>query len=139
MKEKKLKVAIYCRVGREEQLAVEKQESEIQKYCKQQGYEIFRSYKDNGYNANDKTRPSYNLMLEDLKQKRFDMIITSDMSRLCRSISDLEDFVNLIKKHNCNLTILNENIDTSTAVGMCCVRILTAINDEIIRKIPTNE
>ena len=31
MKEKKLKVAIYCRVGREEQLAVEKQESEIKK------------------------------------------------------------------------------------------------------------
>lgn len=139
MQDKKLKVAIYCRVGTAEQLETNKQESEIQKYCKQQGYEIFRSYKDNGYSANDKTRPSYNLMLEDLKQKRFDMIITSDMSRLCRSISDLEDFVNLIKNHNCNLTILNENIDTSTAVGMCCVRILTAINDEIIRRIPTNE
>lgn len=138
MQEKKLKVAIYCRVGTEEQLETNKQESEIQKYCKQQGYEIFRSYKDNGYSANDRTRPGYNLMLEDLKQKRFDMIITSDISRLCRSTSNLERFLNLIEKYNCNLTILNEKIDTSTAVGKLFIRTLTIFNNEL-RRILTNE
>lgn len=138
MQDKKLKVAIYCRVGTAEQLETNKQESEIQKYCKQQGYEIFRSYKDNGYSANDKTRPSYNLMLEDLKQKRFDMIITSDISRLCRSTNNLERFLNLIERYNCNLTILNEKIDTSTAIGKLFVRMLTIFNNEL-RRIPTNE
>lgn len=138
MQDKKLKVAIYCRVGTAEQLETNKQESEIQKYCKQQGYEIFRSYKDNGYSANDKTRPSYNLMLEDLKQKRFDMIITSDISRLCRSTNNLERFLNLIERYNCNLTILNKKIDTSTAIGKLFVRMLTIFNNEL-RRIPTNE
>lgn len=139
MKEKKLKVAIYCRVGREEQLAVEKQESEIKKYCKQQGYEVFKSYIDNGFSGNDKTRPSYNLMLEDLKQNRFDMIIVKDVSRLHRTTSDLEDFISLIKKYNCNLTLLNENIDTSTATGKLFVRMLEVFNNPLKKGVLTNE
>ncbi len=129
MKEKKLKVAMYCRVGNPDQLEINKQENKIQNYCKQQGYKVFKSYIDNGYSANDKTRTGYNLMVEDLKQERFDMIITSDISRLCRCTSDLENFVNLIKKHNCNLIILNEKIDTSTAVGKLFIKMLTFLNN----------
>lgn len=138
MNKDKLKVAIYCRVGTTEQLETNIQESKIQNYCKQKGYEVFKSYIDNGYSANDKTRPSYNLMLDDLKQKRFDMIITNDISRLCRSTSNLERFLNLIERYNCNLTILNEKIDTSTAVGKLFIRTLTIFNNEL-RRILTNE
>lgn len=139
MKEKKLKVAIYCRVGRKEQLAVDMQESKIQNYCKQQGYEVFKSYVDNGFSANDKTRPSYNLMLEDLKQNQFDMIITSDISRLNRTTIDLEEFINLIRKYNCNLKILNGNIDTSTATGNLFVKMLRVFNYQIKKEVPINE
>lgn len=139
MKEKKLKVAIYCRVGRKEQLPVDMQESKIQNYCKQQGYEVFKTYVDNGFSANDKTRPSYNLMLEDLKQNQFDMIMTSDISRLNRTTIDLEEFINLIRKYNCNLKILNGNIDTSTATGNLFVKMLRVFNYQIKKRVPINE
>lgn len=115
------------------------QERIIQNYCKQQGYEVFKSYIDYGFSGNDKTRPSYNLMLEDLKQKRFDMIIVKDVSRLHRTTSDLEDFISLIKKYNCNLTLLNENIDTSTATGKLFVRMLEVFNNPLKKGMLTYE
>ena len=125
MKNKKMKVAIYCRVGQSDQAEIEKQKNKIQEYCKEQGFEVFKCYMDNGYSANDKTRPGYNLMLEDMKQKKFDMIITSNICRLHRSIIDFEDIINLIKKHNCDLNVLNENVNTSTSIGAFFIRFLT--------------
>ena len=46
------------------------------------------------------------------------------MDRLSRSIVDFETFFNEIKKYNCGIEFLQDNIDTTGAAGMMFARIL---------------
>lgn len=111
MNNEKLKVAIYLRIGSYDKQEEEKQRKELQDYCKKNNYKPDKYYIDNGYSANDKNRPNYNLLLEDIKQKRIDLILVSDLSRLNRSITDLYDFIDLLNKSNCKLKTLKDNQD----------------------------
>ena len=79
MAKEKFKVAIYCRIGNYDESCIDRQETLIQRYCKEKGYEIYKSYVDNGYSAINNKRPDYNLMLEDMKAKKFNLICTMDI------------------------------------------------------------
>lgn len=107
MNDKKLKVAIYCRVGNDDQITINGQKTQLEFYCEKKGYEIYKSYLDNGYSANDKNRPSYKLMLEDMKQQKFNLILVSDISKLTRSMIDLYDLSVLLKDYNCKLSAVH--------------------------------
>lgn len=111
MNNEKLKVAIYLRIGSYDKQEEEKQRKELQDYYKRNNYKTYKYYIDNGYSANDKNRPNYNLLLEDIKQKKIDLILVSDLSRLTRSITELYDFIDLLNKNNCKLKTLKDNQD----------------------------
>ncbi|MCI8347122.1 MAG: recombinase family protein [Bacilli bacterium] len=109
MNNEKLRVAIYIRIGNYDKQEKEKQKKELQEYCKKNNYTPDKYYIDNGYSANDENRPSYNQLLEEIKQNRYDLILTKDFSRITRSITDLYDFENLINKKKCQLKTLQSN------------------------------
>ncbi len=122
-----IKVVFYCRVGNYNPIEINKQENELQEYCKQKGYKIFKKYVDNGYSANDKKRPNYNLMLKDLKQKQFDKIIATERGVLFWNIDDLIEMTDITKKYNCGIELTNENIDTSNQECSAYINMLKAI------------
>lgn len=110
MNNEKLKVAIYWRV-RSYDKQEDKKKKELKDYCKKNNYKPDKYYVDNGYSANDKNRPNYDLLLEDIKQKRIDLILGSDLSRLNRLITELYDFIDLLNKNDCKLKTLKDNQD----------------------------
>lgn len=107
----KRKVAIYCRVGKEQELEIQKQEEILKKHCELNGYEVYKSYIDVGYSANDCTRPGYNAMLEDMILRNFDLILVINLDRLCRSIIELEKLISFTKKYNCSINSINDKVD----------------------------
>lgn len=109
MNNEKLRVAIYIRIGNYDKQEEEKQKKELQDYCKKNNYKRVQYYIDNGYSTNNKNRPSYNQLLEEIKQSRYDLILTKDFSRITRSLTDLYDFENLINKKKCQLKTLQSN------------------------------
>ena len=121
------KVAIYCRVASKNRVEIKKQKEILKNYCNENNYEIYKIYIDNGYSGLDDNRPNYNKLLNDLKKNIFDTIIVRDMSRLGRSIIKLEKVIKLLENNNCNLTCLNEDINSNKAVGklfLKCVSLL---------------
>lgn len=127
MKEENLKIAIYCRVGSENQLAINEQEEKIKNYCKLLNYDIKKVYKDNGYSGRDNNRPAYKSMLKDLKSEKFNAILTISTDRITRNISELEEFFNDIKNHNCTFKSIKDKIDLDTASGKLFARMIKII------------
>lgn len=122
-------VAIYTRVSTLDQAreghSLEEQEKKLRAKCLSQGYEIYKVYTDAGISGKfADNRPAYQQMMKDLKKGKFNLIVTLKMDRLSRSIIDFEDLLNEVKKHNCGVDLLYEQIDTTGATGMLFARIL---------------
>lgn len=129
MNDNKRIVAIYTRVSTTDQAreghSLEEQERRLRARCISNDYQIYKVYTDAGISGKSAdNRPAYQQMLKDMKKKKFDLIMAFKMDRISRSIIDFEEFFNEIKKYNCGIEFLCENIDTTGAAGMMFARIL---------------
>jgi len=126
--EKKI-VAIYTRVSTTDQAreghSLEEQEKRLKARCISNDYEVYKVYTDAGISGKSTdNRPAYQQMIKDMKKGKFNSIMAFKMDRISRSIIDFEEFFNEIKKYNCGIEFLCENIDTNGAAGMMFARIL---------------
>lgn len=89
VKQKKYTVGIYCRLSKDDDLngesqSIGTQRSMLKSYCRENGYEVYREYIDDGYSGLNFDRPQFQMMLSDIEKQRIDMVITKDLSRLGR-------------------------------------------------------
>lgn len=129
MKNDKKMVAIYTRVSTTDQASeghsLEEQEKRLKARCISNDYEVYKVYTDAGISGKSaENRPAYQQMLKDMKKGKFNLIMAFKMDRISRSIIDFEDFFKKLKKYNCGIEFLCENIDTTGAAGMMFARIL---------------
>lgn len=122
-------VAIYTRVSTTDQAreghSLEEQEKRLRARCISNDYEVYKVYTDAGISGKSTdNRPAYQQMIKDMKKGKFNSIMAFKMDRISRSIIDFEEFFNEIKKYNCGIEFLCENIDTNGAAGMMFARIL---------------
>lgn len=126
-KEQKI-VGIYCRVSTLDQAreghSLEEQEKRLRARCVSDNNIVYKVYTDAGVSAKDTNRPAYQKMMADMRAGKINLILALKMDRLSRSIVDFEEFFNEIKKYNCEVNFLFENIDTTGAAGMMFARIL---------------
>jgi site-specific DNA recombinase len=123
-----LRVAAYYRVSSDEQAlkgnSLFEQQERLSSYCKAMGWEPPTFYEDDGYSGKDLNRPAITRLLEDIKSKNYDMVLTTKSDRLCRKLLDLLSLVEYFKKYECNYTSSTEHFDTSTPTGMLALQIL---------------
>ena len=129
--EDKKVVAIYTRVSTTDQAreghSLEEQEKRLRAMCEANGYEVYKVYTDAGISGKStENRPAYLQMMKDVKRRKFSLITAYKMDRLSRTIIDLENFFNEIKKYGCGVEFLYEKIDTSSSTGMMFARMLGA-------------
>ena len=130
-----MKVAIYCRVSTEDQ-NVDNQEDICKEYCKRNNFEVFRIYKDIISGSKD-SRPSFNLLLEDMRINKFDCIMVTKLDRLGRSLQHLLSMFNEFNKRGIHFIATTQNIDTSSPSGRLQMQIMGAFAEferEIIRE-----
>ena len=86
-------IAIYIRVSTEDQVregySLEVQREYLSNFAKQQGYEIYDVYADEGISAGTTARPALQKLLRDAKQKKFDIVIVYKIDRFSRRLKDL--------------------------------------------------
>lgn len=129
MENDKKMVAIYTRVSTTDQAreghSLEEQQKRLKARCVSNDYEVYKVYTDAGISGKSaENRPAYQQMLKDMKKGKFNLIMAFKMDRISRSIIDFEDFFKELKKYNCGIEFLCENIDTTGAAGMMFARIL---------------
>ena len=98
------KVAAYIRLSKEEYSnekesnSITNQKLIIDNYLKEhREYKLIDYYIDDGYSGTNFDRPEFQRMLEDIKNKKIDVILIKDLSRLGRKIEKNVTKYKLIK------------------------------------------
>jgi site-specific DNA recombinase len=119
-----MKVAIYCRVSTEEQNN-DSQESLCLETCARQGHEVYKVYKD-VYTGAKENRPSFNEMLEDMRNHKFNVVMVTKLDRIGRSLAHLLALFNEFNNRGINFVAVTQNIDSITSTGKLQLQILGA-------------
>ena len=98
----KLRVAAYIRISKKEKEvnSISNQKDLIDYYIKdKEDMKIYNYYVDNGYSGTSFDRPKLKRMLKDISNKKVDIVIVKDLSRLGRNYieieyTNIEDFKN---------------------------------------------
>jgi DNA invertase Pin-like site-specific DNA recombinase len=120
------KVCLYVRVSRQEQ-SVERQLIELRELCQNHNYTIVDEYIDEGISGGLKSRPALDLMLKDAMTRKFEMVVTLELSRLGRSVQNMCEISSLLKSKKIDLMVKNQNVDTSTIVGDFFFNIMNSV------------
>lgn len=97
------KVAAYLRLSKEEYSnekesnSIANQKLIIDNYLKEhREYKLVDYYIDDGYSGTNFDRPEFQRMLEDIKNKKIDVILIKDLSRLGRNYIETGNFVEVV-------------------------------------------
>ena len=123
---------IYIRVSTEDQaregFSLGEQKTKLEDLCKYRGYKIYKVYEDAGISAKDTNRPAFQEMIEDMKNKKINVIVSYKLDRLTRSVADLEKLIKEFDRYDCILECALDDINTDTANGKFFVRMLTVLS-----------
>lgn len=97
-----MKVALYARVSSEEQRAgqtIDSQIAELERFAMQSGWQIFRTYKDDGWSGAILGRPSLEQLRDDASRALFQAVLVNDVDRLARDVSHLGVIKRDLERH----------------------------------------
>lgn len=78
---------------------------------------IVEIYADEGFSAKNTKRPAYQKLMTDVRRKKINLILVSDLSRLSRNIMDFCLLLEELRTHSAKFLSIKEQFDTSTATG----------------------
>src|ERR1035437_2079703 len=119
---------IYCRVSSEEQAndnhySLENQETRGRDYCKTKDWRVADIRKDVA-SGKDTNRDGFQDLVKAIGGGKVDVVIVYRLDRLSRNVRDIYDFLDLISRQNVALVSLNENLDTTTAMGRAMLGVM---------------
>ena len=95
------KVAIYCRLSEEDKNkqngidseSIQNQKRMLINYTVTQGWDIYKIYSDDDYCGADRNRPAFNELLEDARNRRFEIVLCKTQSRFTRELELVEKYI----------------------------------------------
>ena len=139
------KVAAYLRLSKEEfsnekeSNSITNQKLIIDNYLeKNKEYKLVDYYIDDGYSGTNFNRPEFQRMLEDIKNKKIDVIIIKDLSRLGRNYIETGNFIEVIfPAMGVSVVSVDENceIDSSDYYGDDYLPLKNLFNDTYAKDI----
>lgn len=108
----------YLRISKEdenihESESINNQKSIITKYAEENGFTITKFYIDDGYTGTNFNRPGFISLLDDIENKKVNIVITKDMSRLGRDYIEVGRYIEIyfpLKK--VRYIAINDGVDT---------------------------
>lgn len=124
---KKVRVGLYVRVSTEEQAlnpegSIKNQEERLLQAVKLKtmegkNIEVIKTYIDRAKSGKDTKRRELQKMLQDIRDQKLDLVMSSELSRISRNMKDFSEIWELMKQNGCGFQSLRENFDTTTAAG----------------------
>jgi len=126
--DKNRKCALYVRVSSlrqsEEGESLDEQTRTLENYCGYRNWQEHQVYREEGYSGKDLKRPAFQRMMSDINSGKINTVIVKKVDRLSRSILDFEHLYKVFEEKNVDMISLQENFDTSTAIGRSVIRIV---------------
>lgn len=135
----KRRVAIYARVSTEHEAQLSALENQMDWYkpilAARPEWTLVAQYIDEGITGTSaEKRPQFMKMIEDAKQKKFDMIITREVSRFARNTVDTLQFTRMLKEYGVEVFFINDNIKTFDGDGELRLTIMATLAQDESRK-----
>lgn len=109
------RVAVYVRVSTDKQ-TTENQERELMEYVGRREWEIHRVYSDVA-SGKKSSRPEFNLMLKDARQRKFDILLVWSWDRFARDVKQLIMSLDEFGTLGIEFISLQNSVDTTTPHG----------------------
>ncbi len=116
-------VALYVRLSKEDYKSktsesVENQKLLLLKYIRENNYNLYDYYIDDGYTGTNFNRPDFKRMLDDIILKKVNMVVVKDLSRLGRDYITVGYYIEKWFPNNgVRFISLLDNVDTFTQNG----------------------
>ena len=123
----KKKAALYVRVSTRYQVDKDSlpfQRKKLKEYCKLMGIDDFQIFEDDGYSAKNTDRPRFQEMMNRVRMGEFSHIIVWKVDRISRNLLDFAAMYEELKDHRVTFISMNEQFDTSTAIGEAMLKII---------------
>lgn len=104
-----MRIAVYMRCSTDEQ-TLDSQKVEIERYLTSRQPSKVTWYKDQGYGGGKTDRPAFQRMLEDIRRRRFDLLVCFKLDRLSRSLVDAVQLLDVLRCHDVKLVSLKDGI-----------------------------
>lgn len=127
-----MKAVIYTRVSTEEQsregVSLANQLAKCRLQCQLDDMEVLDIVEDAGKSAKNLNRDGIQRILQMVKRKECRAIVIYKLDRLTRSVTDLNDIVNLLNKFGVSLVSVQDHLDTQSASGRMVMNLLATIS-----------
>lgn len=135
----KRNVAIYARVSTEHEAQLSALENQIDWYkpilAARPDWSLVAQYIDEGITGTSaEKRPQFMKMIRDAKAKKFNMIITREVSRFARNTVDTLQYTRTLRDYGVEVFFLNDNIKTFDGDGELRLTIMATLAQDESRK-----
>lgn len=128
-----MKIAIYSRkskfTGKGDSI-----ENQIE-MCKDYAFKHFECsdddiiiYEDEGFSGGNINRPEFLKMMQDAKDKKFDVLICYRLDRVSRDVADFSNTIEELNDYNISFVSIKEQFDTSTPMGRAMMYIASVFS-----------
>lgn len=129
-----MRIAGYTRVSTDEQadsgLGLEAQRQLIEATATARGWDLVRIETDAGVSGTVAlgARPGFATILADLEAGEIDGVVVAKLDRLSRRLAHTVEFLDQVDRNQWHLSVLDVNIDTSTAAGRLVANLMGSVN-----------
>ena len=109
-----------------ERLSLDAQTDAIRRAAVNNGWELLDVMEDNGKTGTNLRREGLDATLAMLKAKEADVLVVAKYDRLSRNTVEFGTLIQRSIKEEWSLSVLDQRVDTSTAVGKYMARIMAA-------------
>ncbi len=128
-------VGIYARLSRDdertgESVSIENQKEMLTRYVKEQGWNLYSYYCDDGVSGTTFDRSGFNKLMEDATAGKINLILTKDLSRLGRDYIECGKYTDYVfPSLGCRFIALNDGVDTLHKNNEMIVILKNVMND----------
>ena len=125
--------AVYTRVSTDQGLdqefnSLDAQREASEAYIKSQAHEgwscLKDQYDDGGFSGGSIERPALQRLLEDVRQRKLDVIVVYKVDRLTRSLADFAKLVELFDAHDVSFVSVTQSFNTTSSMGRLTLNVL---------------
>lgn len=139
------RAGIYLRLSRDDDMqgesgSISTERALLTQYCKENNFKIADEYCDDGWSGTNFDRPDFQRMIEDIRAKKINLVLTKDLSRFGRDYIQSGYYIEKVfQKYNVRYIAVDDNVDTLKGNDDILMPIKNVINDmyakDISRKV----
>ncbi len=112
-----MRIACYCRVSTGDKQTVASQRAEIEAYLTTRTPKRVRWFEDVGHSGGKLDRPAFKKLMDDIRRRRFDILVCYRLDRISRSLFDAVHVLDQLRKNNVRLVTLADGISFDGPYG----------------------